>query len=162
MPEIRIISLGTKLPSWVNTAVDNYLTRIPKQQFFIDLIEIPTVKRTTTSNLKNILAQESQKTLAKIPPDFVHICLDRNGKNVTSKQLARIMQDWLDNSQSVAISIGGPEGFPSSHFQQCQQIWSLSALTLAHPVARVVLAEQLYRAWSIMTGHPYHRGCSHK
>ena len=158
MSEIRIISLGTKLPSWVNTAVDNYLTRIPKHQFTMDLIEIPTIKRTTTSNIKNILAQESQKTLDKIPAGFVHICLDRSGKHLSSEKLAKIMQTWLDDSQSAAITIGGPEGFPQSHLQTSHQVWSLSTLTLAHPVARVVLAEQLYRAWSIMSGHPYHRG----
>ena len=158
MPEIRLISLGTKLPIWVNTAVETYLSRLPRQQFEAILMEIPTQKRTTTSNLNNILKQESQKVIEQIPKDYVHISLDRTGKKINSKQLSQIMQNWLDDGQNAAISIGGPEGFPSVHFQRCHQIWSLSDLTLAHPVARVVLAEQLYRAWSIMVGHPYHRG----
>ncbi len=158
MPEIRIISLGIKLPPWVNTAVETYLSRLPRHQFDASLIEIPTQKRTTTTNIKNTLEFESQKMLEQIPSGFVHISLDRTGKRLNSEQLSKAMQNWLDDAQHVAISIGGPEGFPSSHFAHCQQVWSLSDLTLAHPVARVVLAEQLYRAWSIMVGHPYHRG----
>jgi len=158
MPEIRVISLGTKLPSWVNTAVETYLSRIPSHQFDASLIEIQTRKRSSTTNIKNVLESESEKTLQQIPKGFIHISLDRNGKKLDSVQLAKAMQRWLDDGQNVAISIGGPEGFPSSHFQHCQQIWSLSDLTMAHPVARVVLAEQLFRAWSILTGHPYHRG----
>ena len=158
MPEIRIISLGTKLPVWVNSAVETYLSRLPRQQFEATLIEIPSQKRTTTSNLINILRNESRQVLERIPKDYVHISLDRTGKKINSKQLSQTMQNWLDNGQNAAISIGGPEGFPKTHFQQCQQVWSLSDLTLAHPVARVVLAEQLFRAWSIMIGHPYHRG----
>ncbi len=149
------------MPVWVNTAVDTYLSRLPRQQFKTTLVEIPIIKRTVTANIKNILAKESQQVITKIPPGFLHICLDRTGKLMTSEKLAQTMQNWLDNSQNVAISIGGPEGFPSSHFQHCQQLWSLSSMTLAHPVARVVLSEQLYRAWSIMTGHPYHRGNSY-
>ena len=158
MPEIRIICLGTKLPQWVNVAVDNYTARIPKAQFEINLLEIPLIKRTRSSNIKNVLEKESQKVLAAVPPHFLHISLERTGKKISSEMLSVQMRDWQNNAQSVAISIGGPEGFPNSHIQKCQQLWSLSDLTMAHPIARVVIAEQLYRGWSIITGHPYHRG----
>ena len=158
MPEIRIVCLGTKLPQWVNLAVENYTTRIPKPQFEINLIEIPLLKRTRSSNLQNVLEKESQKVLASIPRDFIHISLDRTGKKISSQSLSEQMCKWRDDAQHVAISIGGPEGFPASHIHHCKQLWSLSELTMAHPIARIVLAEQIYRGWSIMTGHPYHRG----
>ena len=158
MPEIRIVGLGTKLPQWVNQAVDNYTSRVPKTQFDIKLIEIPLIKRTRSSNIKNILEKESQKVLAAVPAHFLHISLERTGKKISSEMLSNQMLNWQNDAQSVAISIGGPEGFPGTHIQQCHQLWSLSALTMAHPIARIVLAEQLYRGWSILTGHPYHRG----
>lgn len=158
MPEIRIVCLGTKLSQWVNVAVENYTARIPKTQFEINLIEIPLIKRTRSSNIKNVLEKESQKVLAAVPSNFLHISLERTGKKISSEMLSVQMRHWQNDAQSVAISLGGPEGFPNSHIQQCHQLWSLSDLTMAHPVARVVIAEQLYRGWSIITGHPYHRG----
>jgi len=158
MPEIRIVCLGTKMPKWVNLAIENYITRIPRSQFEVNLLEVPLIKRTRSSNIKNILEKESQKVLASVPQHFVHISLERTGKKIDSEMLSRQMCTWRDDAQAVAISIGGPEGFPASHIEKCNQLWSLSDLTMAHPVVRVVLAEQLYRGWSIMTGHPYHRG----
>ena len=157
MPEIRIVCLGTKMPQWVNSAVENYITRIPKTQFEVNLTEISLIKRTRSSNIKNVLEKESQKVLESVPKHYLHISLERTGKKISSETLSLQMRKWQDDAQPVAISIGGPEGFPSSHIQQCNQLWSLSALTMAHPVARVVLAEQLYRGWSIINGHPYHR-----
>lgn len=158
MPEIRIICLGTKMPQWVNLAFENYTARIPGSQFEIKLLEVPLIKRTRSSNIQNILKKESQKVLASIPRDFLHISLERTGKKLNSKMLSTQMCHWRDDAQPVAISIGGPEGFPASHMQNCDHLWSLSDLTMAHPIVRVVLVEQLYRGWSIMTGHPYHRG----
>ena len=158
MPQLRIIALGAKQPDWVNSAVKSYLMRIPNHYFDVKLVEIPAIKRGVTSNIKNIVTAESEKTLAAIPENFRHISLDRNGKAISSQRIAEHMQGWMDESQNIAFSIGGPEGFPSSHFQQCYQVWSMSKLTLAHPVVRVVLCEQLYRAYTILTGHPYHRG----
>lgn len=158
MPEIRIVCLGTKMPQWVNIATEIYTTRIPRSQFEVNILEVPLLKRTRTSNIQNILEKESHKVLASIPGNFMHISLERTGKRINSKTLSRQMRSWRDDAQAVAISIGGPEGFPASHMEKCSQLWSLSDLTMAHPVVRVVLAEQLYRGWSIMTGHPYHRG----
>ena len=158
MPEIRIICLGTKMPQWVNQAVDTYSSRIPTTHFSLTVTEIPLLKRTRSSNIKNIIEKESQKVLDSIPQHFFHISLDRTGKSLSSRELSRQMSKWRDDALPVAISIGGPEGFPASHMQKCNQLWSLSELTMAHPVVRVVLAEQLYRGWSMMTGHPYHRG----
>lgn len=157
MPEIRIVCLGTKMPQWVNTATDTYTSRIPRTQFEVNVIEVPLIKRTRSSNIQSILEKESRKVLTSIPRDFLHISLERTGKKLSSRMLCGHMCKWRDDGQPVAISIGGPEGFPVSHTEQCDQLWSLSDLTLAHPVARVVLAEQLFRGWSILTGHPYHR-----
>ena len=145
------------MPQWVDIAVENYFSRIPKGLFQLNLQEIAPIKRTQTANIKNIIEQESAKVLASIPDHFMHISLERTGKSMTSEKLANNMQNWLDDGQAIAISIGGAEGFPASHFKHCQQLWSFSELTLAHPVIRVVLAEQLYRGYSILSGHPYHR-----
>ena len=158
MPEIRIVCLGTKMPNWVHMAVENYISRIPKSQFDVNLTEIPLLKRTRSTNIQSILEKESHKVLGSVPAHYLHISLERTGKKINSEMLSAQMRNWRDDAQSVAISIGGPEGFPASHLQKCHQSWSLSALTMAHPIARIVLAEQIYRGWSILTGHPYHRG----
>lgn len=158
MPEIRIVCLGTKMPQWVNLAVDSYISRIPRPQFDVKMTEIPLQKRSRSSNIQSLLEKESRKVLESVPNHYLHVCLERSGRKIDSGTLSAQMCQWRDDAQPVAISIGGPEGFPSSHLKKCHQSWSLSALTMAHPIARIVLAEQLYRGWSILAGHPYHRG----
>ncbi|MCL4126085.1 UNVERIFIED_CONTAM: hypothetical protein GTU68_016279 [Idotea baltica] len=124
----------------------------------LELIEIAAKKRGKNADTVRILRDEGVLLQTAIPKGALTIALDRKGKAIDTETLAREMQQWIDNSQDVAIMIGGPEGIDPDVLQKTNRKWSLSAMTFAHPVVRVMLAEQLYRAWSINANLPYHRG----
>lgn len=145
------------MPSWVNQAYQEYAQRMPKF-CQLELREIAALKRGKNTDTARILRDEASSIAAAIPSNFHSIALDRKGKSISTEQLAQHMQSWIDESQNVAIVIGGPEGLNLDYLESCKAKWSLSALTFAHPVVRVMLAEQLYRAWSINANLPYHRG----
>lgn len=145
------------MPSWVSQAYQEYAQRMPKI-CQLQLQEVSAKKRGKNADTARILRDEANAISSTIPTDFLTIGLDRKGKAISTEQLAQHMQNWIDEAQDVAIVIGGPEGLDSNFLVSCQQTWSLSALTFAHPVVRVMLAEQVYRAWSINANLPYHRG----
>ncbi len=145
------------MPTWVNQAYQEYAQRMPKL-CQLELIEIPAKKRGKNADTARILRDEATAIKAAIPNSVKCIALDRRGKHIDTLALAGHQQSWIDDSQDVAIVIGGPEGLDSEFLAGCELRWSLSALTFAHPVVRVMLAEQLYRAWSINANLPYHRG----
>ena len=154
---IKLIAIGTKMPQWVQQAYKEYAQRMPPI-CQLELIEIAAKKRGKNADTTRILRDEAQLLQEAIPKGTLIIALDRKGKHIDTSDLAREMQNWIDDSQNVAILIGGPEGIDPCFLQNTQKKWSLSALTFAHPVVRVMLAEQLYRAWSINANLPYHRG----
>lgn len=154
---IKLLAVGTRMPKWVEQGYKEYAQRMPKL-CELELIEIPAKKRGKNADTVRILRDEAQALDAAIPKGTLIIALDRQGKHVDTEELARNMQNWIDESQDVAILIGGPEGIDPNYLAQAQRKWSLSAMTFAHPVVRVMLAEQLYRAWSINANLPYHRG----
>ena len=154
--KVTIAAVGTKMPGWVQQACNEYIKRLTGT-CRLEFIEIVAVRRTKNADLARIAemeAQALQKKLTRIP---VVIALDRNGKTVSTEQFAARLQTWVDKAQDVALVIGGPEGLTAGFLDNASECWSLSAMTMAHPVARVMLAEQVYRAWSINTGSPYHR-----
>lgn len=155
--KIRIVAIGTKMPSWVQQAVGEYLNRMP-QICQVELCELSAKKRGKNADTARILRDEAQAVRDAIPAQSLTIVLDRKGKTISTLDLAKSMQDWIDHSQDVAIVIGGPEGVDPDFLSAADRIWSLSAMTFAHPLARIMLAEQLYRAWSINANLPYHRG----
>ncbi|MDB4512029.1 23S rRNA (pseudouridine(1915)-N(3))-methyltransferase RlmH [Arenicella sp.] len=154
---IKLLAVGTRMPKWVQQGFQQYAQRMPTI-CQLELLEITAKKRGKNANTQKILKEEGALLQAAIPSDSLILTLDRKGKSVDTLSLAREMQEWIDNSQNVAILIGGPEGIDPALLQKANRIWSLSALTFAHPVVRVMLAEQLYRAWSINANLPYHRG----
>lgn len=154
--KISIIAIGTKMPSWICEGYQEYACRLPKE-YQISLIEIPSTKRFKTSNLEVIKKEEGQKILNAISFNSYKIALEREGKALTSETLAKKLETWKLESINISFIIGGPEGLSQECCLQAQEIWSLSKLTLPHPLVRVVLAEQLYRAYSIIVKHPYHR-----
>lgn len=154
---IKLLAVGTKMPSWVEQGYKEYSQRMPKL-CELELIEIPAKKRGKNADTARILRDEAQALQDAIPKNTLIVALDRKGKHIDTEELARNMQNWIDESQDVAILIGGPEGIDPNYLAQAQRKWSLSAMTFAHPVVRVMLAEQLYRAWSINANLPYHRG----
>ena len=154
--QVDLIAVGTKMPSWVETAWQDYVKRLPKE-WKLNLIEIPAGKRGKNAPIKQILQQEGERVLKAAANCDTVIALDRLGKAINSHDLAGSCSTWLANRQRVAILIGGPEGLSDECLAAATTRWSLSAMTLPHPVVRVVIVEQVFRAWSILNNHPYHR-----
>ncbi len=155
--KITLIAIGTRMPAWVIAGFKEYQQRMP-QVCALELHEIAALKRGKNADIPRILRDEAAAISAAVPKGAQIIALDRKGKHIDTDMLATQMQGWIDNSQDVAIIIGGPEGLERDFMTKANRLWSLSALTFAHPVVRVMLAEQLYRAWSINANLPYHRG----
>ena len=154
---IKLLAVGTRMPKWVEEGYREYAQRMPSI-CQLELVEIAAKKRGKNADTARILRDEAALLQAAIGKGALTIALDRKGKHIDTEALAHNMQNWIDESQDVAILIGGPEGIDPNYLSQVQRKWSLSAMTFAHPVVRVMLAEQLYRAWSINANLPYHRG----
>ncbi len=154
---IKLLAVGTRMPQWVEQGYREYAQRMPPL-CQLELVEIAAKKRGKNADTARILRDEAQSLQSAIPKGALTIALDRKGKHIDTQQLASKMQSWIDESQDVAILIGGPEGIDPYYLNTVGTKWSLSAMTFAHPVVRVMLAEQLYRAWSINANLPYHRG----
>jgi len=154
--EIRLIAIGTKMPQWVTDAYDNYAKRLPTD-YQLKLIEIPAEKRHKNTAITPLLEKEGQALLAARQRGDHCIALDRNGKHIDTESLSQQLLNWHDNSQDISLLIGGPEGLSKPCLEAADTCWSLSKLTLPHPLVRVIIAEQMYRAWSILARHPYHR-----
>ncbi len=153
---IDFICVGQKMPSWVEMGFKDYAKRLPPS-CRLNLIEIPLRKRTKNADLARLQRQESEQMLAAITQGAHVIALDERGQTWNSPQLADQLAHWMCEYNTVALLVGGPEGLSTPCLQRAQQRWSLSALTLPHQLVRVFVAEQLYRAWSLLNNHPYHR-----
>ncbi|HAD43631.1 MAG TPA: 23S rRNA (pseudouridine(1915)-N(3))-methyltransferase RlmH [Plesiomonas shigelloides] len=154
--KLQLVAVGTKMPAWVETGFQEYVRRFPKDMPF-ELLEISAGKRGKNADIKRILEKEGEQTLAAIPKGNRIVTLDIPGKPWTTEQLAEQLERWKQDGRDVSFLIGGPEGLAPSCKAAADQSWSLSPLTLPHPLVRVVVAESLYRAWSITANHPYHR-----
>ena len=154
--KLQLVAVGTKMPAWVETGFQEYVRRFPKDMPF-ELLEIPAGKRGKNADIKRILEKEGEQTLAAIPKGNRIVTLDIPGKPWTTEQLAEQLERWKQDGRDVSFLSGGPEGRAPSCKAAADQSWSLSPLTLPHPLVRVVVAESLYRAWSITANHPYHR-----
>ena len=154
--KINLIAIGTRMPPWVDQGTQDYLKRMP-QDYQVTLTEITAVKRDKNSDINAALLKEGAALLSKCQNTQVTIALDRIGKAVTTHDIAHDLQAWHDQSQDINLLIGGPEGIHEDYLAKTQHRWSLSKLTLPHPLVRVLVAEQLYRSYSIIKNHPYHR-----
>ena len=153
---IRLIAVGTRMPDWVTRGYEEYARRLPPE-CTLELVEIPLAKRGKNTDLARALRQEGEKMLAATPAASRVLALEVTGKAWTTEQLAERLGEWLQDGRDIALLVGGPDGLDAACRQRADIAWSLSALTLPHPLVRVILAEQLYRAWTILKGHPYHR-----
>ena len=154
---IHLISVGTKMPPWVTTGYLEYAKRLPAE-CALKLVEIPAGHRGRSADVKRTLRDEGQRILKAVPNNCRLLALDVRGTAWTSEQLATGLGDWMADGRDLALLVGGPEGLSPECLERAHGRWSLSPLTLPHPLVRVLLAEQLYRAWSILRRHPYHRG----
>ncbi|MCV2883973.1 23S rRNA (pseudouridine(1915)-N(3))-methyltransferase RlmH [Aestuariibacter sp. AA17] len=153
---IQLIAVGTKMPGWVEEGFNEYLRRFPSDMQLY-LTEIPAGKRGKNADIKRILQKEGELTLAAIPKGNRIVTLEVTGKPWDTPTLAAQMTKWQLDGRDVSLLIGGPEGLAPECIAASEQRWSLSALTLPHPLVRVIVAESLYRGWSINNNHPYHR-----
>ena len=156
MTHIRLIAVGDRQPGWVDEAFESYATRFPREWSF-RLDAIPTARR--TKNDKSLKARdlEGRQILDKLKSDEMLVLLDERGKQLTSKGLAERLLKWQNDGRDLCFVIGGPDGVSAECHDRADVTWSLSDLTLPHGLARILFAEQLYRAWSLQSGHPYHR-----
>ena len=133
-----------------------YAKRLPPE-CALRLVEVPPGKRGKNADVARIMRDESGRLLAAIPKGATVVALEVGGRSWSTEQLAKRLDNWMGGGQDVALLVGGPDGLTDAARSAAGQLWSLSPLTLPHPLVRVVLAEQLYRAWSILRNHPYHR-----
>lgn len=144
------------MPDWVEVASNDYGRRLPAE-IQINSILLPLIKRGKNPDIPRIIRDESRKILAAVPKGSLLVVLDVVGKSISTMKLSAILENWLQQAQDVSIVIGGPDGVSDELLTQASLKLSLSALTFPHPLVRVILLEQIYRAWSILNNHPYHR-----
>lgn len=144
------------MPAWISSGFSEYARRIPKN-YQLNLIEISPLKRTKSTNIKQIIKEEGIELLAATPKNTLIIALDEHGKEWTTLELSKKLNTWHNEQQDISLLIGGPDGLATDCLQRAQTIWSLSKLTLPHQLVKIFVAEQIYRAWSIISKHPYHR-----
>jgi len=153
---LTALAIGTRMPNWVEDGVQSYSKRLPRHLDF-QIREIPAAQRSSGATADKLRQKEGELLLKAIPKNAHVIALDERGKNWTSAGLAEQLEYWLANHSDIAFMIGGPDGLAEQCKQRADKLWSLSGLTLPHALVRVILAEQIYRAWTLVQGHPYHR-----
>ena len=153
---IRLLAVGRRMPGWVTGAYDDYARRLP-HECRLELTEIAPGNR-KGGKPERAIADEDRRICDALSPDLDVIALAVDGKSWSTEQLAGQMREWLADGRDRALLVGGPDGLGPNSLARANRRWSLSPLTLPHPLVRVILAEQLFRAHSILTGHPYHRG----
>ncbi|GAA5094994.1 23S rRNA (pseudouridine(1915)-N(3))-methyltransferase RlmH [Wohlfahrtiimonas larvae] len=153
---VHLIAIGNNMPNWVKDGFEEYQSRL-RNEVQLKMVEIPAQARKKNADIGKILKEEGQKMLAAVPKGARIVGLDVIGKAVTTPELSHMMAGWLQGGTDIALLIGGPEGFSDEVKQSFQQSISLSKLTLPHPMVRILVAEQLFRGWSILHNHPYHR-----
>ena len=144
------------MPEWVRQGVEEYSKRLPRELTPV-WREIPLAKRGKDAKPEQVCVAEGEQILKAIPEGEQVIALEVSGKRISTEQLAQQLKNWQMSGDNYSILIGGPDGLSPACLARASQRWSLSDLTLPHPLVRVVLAEQLYRAWTITVNHPYHR-----
>ncbi|MDH3636775.1 MAG: 23S rRNA (pseudouridine(1915)-N(3))-methyltransferase RlmH [Gammaproteobacteria bacterium] len=154
--QIQIINVAQKLPAWVDAACDDYLKRVPRE-LSLKLVTVPLASRKSKQFAARQRQQESTLILDKLSPGSLNIALDEHGAAWSSDVWSQQLQHWMFEWPRVNLIIGGPEGLSKQCIDACQHQVSLGRMTLPHALVKVVVVEQLYRAWTILKGHPYHR-----
>lgn len=154
--QLHLIAVGNRMPAWVEQGYQEYAKRLPPECALV-LHEITAGKRGKNADIARLTHQEGEKMAAAIPKGARVVALEVGGRAWSTEQLSARLDSWMGEGRDVALLVGGPEGLEPGLSAAADERWSLSPLTLPHPLVRIVLAEQLYRAWSILKGHPYHR-----
>jgi len=154
--QLIITAVGHKMPAWIESGFNEYTKRMPAECRIL-LKEIKPIDRSGSRTAETVMAQERSKIEAALPKGARIIALDEHGKDITSVQLSQLLTQWQQDGRDVAFVIGGADGLDPGVKANADMLVRISSLTLPHGMVRVLLAEQLYRAWSITQNHPYHR-----
>lgn len=154
--KLRLLAVGTRMPAWVEAGFGDYAARLPRE-LKLELVEIPAAVRGRNPDIVRLKRQEGERMLKRIAPGERVIALDEQGRAWSSPQLAERLAAWQQDGRDVCLLVGGPDGLAEACLRRAEACWALSALTLPHALVRVLLAEQLYRAWTLLANHPYHR-----
>jgi len=154
--KLFIISVGNRMPAWVQEGFSDYARRLAPDTA-LELREVKPESRTTGKTPAQMMALEARRIEAALPSGCLRIALDERGRDMTTMALAQAMDGWRGDGRDVAFVIGGADGLDGEFKRSCDQLMRLSSMTLPHAMVRVLLAEQLYRAWAILHNHPYHR-----
>lgn len=153
---LKIIAIGTKMPDWVEAGCNEYLKRLPSE-LNLEIVELPLGQRGKGADVNRAISREGEAMLKAIGEQDHVIALDVLGKPWSTEQLAGKLQQWQLSGDNFSLLVGGPDGLAPDCLKRANSKWSLSALTLPHPLVRILLVEQIYRAGTINSGHPYHR-----
>ncbi|MDN5871602.1 MAG: 23S rRNA (pseudouridine(1915)-N(3))-methyltransferase RlmH [Nitrococcus sp.] len=154
--ELRLIAVGRRMPGWVEEGWRVFARRMPSQ-LRLRLLEVPLARRTGRRNINTVLAEEGERILSAAGNARI-VALDCQGSLFTTAELARLMAGWMQDGRDVALLAGGPDGLYRDCLTRAEHRWCISPLTLPHMLVRIIVAEQLYRAWTVLQNHPYHRG----
>lgn len=154
--KLWVVAVGHRMPAWVEAGFDEFARRMPRE-LPLQLIEVKAESRTSGKPVEAMMAAEAARIEAALPPRCRRIVLDEHGTDLTSTALARRLEAWQAEGQDVAFIVGGPDGLAPAFKAGASEAVRLSSLTLPHALVRPLLAEALYRAWSITRNHPYHR-----
>jgi 23S rRNA (pseudouridine1915-N3)-methyltransferase len=153
---IYLVSVGNRMPSWVVDGYEEYARRLTGD-CHLHLLEVAPGHRGKKADIKRILKDEGERMMKAIPKGCQVLALDVGGRAWSTEELSTKLASWMGDGRDLALLVGGPEGLSGDCLGVAEGRWSLSPLTLPHPLVRVVVAEQLYRAWSLLHNHPYHR-----
>ncbi len=154
--QLKMLCVGQKMPAWINTGFDEYAPRLSGQCRLV-LKEVVPAKRTKAGFAVKYMEEEAVRIEEALVGNPIRVVLDEHGDVIDTKALSKRLDGWLQSGRDVVFVVGGPDGLAPSVKAKADWTWSLTPLTLPHPLVRVVLAEQLYRAWSLLNNHPYHR-----
>ncbi|MBK1674380.1 23S rRNA (pseudouridine(1915)-N(3))-methyltransferase RlmH [Ectothiorhodospira shaposhnikovii] len=153
---IHLLAVGNRMPGWVTEAYREYAGRLPAE-CSLELREIPSPRRGRNAPVERLREEEGERLLAAVPRDCWVVALDEKGRGLDTAGLSRQLDQWMQSGRDVALLVGGADGLSDACRARADFKWSLSPLTFPHPLVRVILAEQIYRGWSLLRNHPYHR-----
>jgi 23S rRNA (pseudouridine1915-N3)-methyltransferase len=156
MLRLSLITASNRQPAWVDEGADDYAKRL-RGRCTLEIKAVPLARRTATAPAERAIQDEGRRMLAAVPPGAHIVAVLETGKPWSTKELARKLEGWMQLGAPVALLVGGPDGLSPECISRANERWSLSNLTLPHGLVRVVVAEALYRAWSLLENHPYHR-----
>jgi len=154
--QLTVVAVGQRMPAWVQESWSEYARRFPRG-LALELKEISLAKRSRNADIESLRNAEGTALLAAAPAGHRIVALDERGRQWSTGELAERLESWMQEEHGVCFLVGGPDGLPQKCRDRARDVWALGRLTLPHPMVRAILAEQLYRAWTITQNHPYHR-----